>query len=177
MSYKVLKTIDMTLDKGSIQNAIKEVQNFQKQLKETMWDLVQELTNQGVRVAKMQVASMDAVDTDLLESTIYGYFDAGSRIGYVAAPAPYAFFVEYGTGIVAETEGKHPIPELGEGYDVNGHGFNGWWYPSENGWYLTKDGTLLAWTRGMPARPFMYNTLVWLEEAAKTIASTKWDQM
>lgn len=177
MSYKVLKTIDMTLDKRSIQQAINEIKQFRKQLQETLTELVNELTKQGAQVAKMQVTSMDAVETAELENSIYGYYDPQSRIGYVIAGSPHAFFVEYGTGIVGAGS-PHPEPErAGWAYDVNGHGNAGWWYPSEDGWYLAKNGNMLAWTKGMPARPFMYNTMVWLEEAAETVARTMWDQM
>lgn len=177
MSYKVLKTIDMTLDKGSIQQAINEIKQFRKQLQETLTELVNELTKQGAQVAKMQVTSMDAVDTGYLENSIYGYYDHGKHVGYVFAPAPYAFYVEYGTGIVGAVNPHPEASERGIQYDQNNHGNKGWWYPSEDGWYLAKDGTKLAWTKGMPARPFMYNTMVWMEEAAETIARTKWDQM
>jgi len=170
MSYRVLKSIEMDLSSESITQAIREVGLFQQQLRAGMNALVAELVKQGTEVAKMQVVSMDAVDTGDLEKSIYGYFSAGERIGYIFAPTPYAFYVEYGTGNAAMSS---PHPEQGVRgvqYDQNAHGLGGWFYPSDKGWILTKNGTMLAWTRGMPARPFMHNTMKWLEEAARTIA-------
>lgn len=177
MSYKVLKTIDMTLDKSSIQNAINEVKRFRDMLTQTLADLAAELAKQGAEIAKMQVTSFDAVDTGDLENSIYGYYDPTSRIGYVIAGSAHAFYVEYGTGIVG-AQNPHPEPERAAWeYDVNNHGNDGWYYYPGDGSGLFSDKSALAWTRGMPARPFMYNTLVWLEEATEAIARTKWDQM
>ena len=60
---------------------------------------------------------------------------------------------------------QHPEPAiLGKlKYDKKGHGKLGWWYPSGEGdtnptRYQLADGTFIAWTKGMPSRPFMYNT-------------------
>ena len=172
MSHKTIASIDMTLDAKSIDNAIREIRHIKEQLVEAMNDLIRKLADEGVKEAKAQVAAMDAVDTGELERSIYGYYDPDSRIGYVIAGAAHAFYVEYGTGIVGAGE-PHPDPKSAAwAYDVNDHGEGGWWYPSEKGWYLADDGTRLAWTKGMPARPFMYNTMVWLEEAARALGRT-----
>lgn len=177
MSYKVLRTIDVELSTESLNRAIREIQATKAALRQFLSELAEELTKQGADVAKMQVASMDAVDTGDLENSIYGYYDGGAHIGYIMAPSPHAFYVEYGTGVVAQAS-PHPEQGIrGIQYDVNGHGMAGWIYPSEDGWILGRDGKTYAWTRGMPARPFMYNTMRWLEEAAKTVASQILGQM
>lgn len=160
----------MTLDPKSIKQALKEIEECKRQLVEALTELTKTLQEQGVRIAKMQVASFDALDSGELEHSIFGYYDEQSRIGYIIAGAPHAFYVEYGTGIVGA---ENPHPEAGEArwqYDVNHHGTGGWWYPSENGWYQPKDSDVkLAWTKGMPSRPFMYNTFIWLQEAAEAL--------
>ena len=182
MSSRILKHIDIELTKSSLNNAIKEVQFFQKQLVESMNELIRMLSDQGADVARIQVASMDAVDTGELGHSIYGYYDPETRIGYVIAGAPHAFYVEYGTGPIGE-ENPHPAPEtanwqynigdtIGPAEILNPrhpeYG-DGWWYPGDDG--------KPHWTSGQPSRPFMFNTLQWLEEAAETIASTVWNQM
>lgn len=177
MSSKILKNIDIDLSQSSLQNAIREVNRMKGQLRDSLAELAEMLTMEGVDVAKMQVVALDAVRTGDLENSIYGYYDRKTHIGFVFAPSPYAFYVEYGTGIVAMTA-PHPEQGLrGIQYDQNGHGLEGWWYPSEDGWYVTKSGERLAWTKGMPARPFMYNTMKWLEEAARTMGSQIWTEM
>lgn len=158
MSYKVLKSIDVDLSARSISRAIMEVKAFQKELREKCWELVKVLTMEGAEIAKMQVASMEAVYTGELEQSIEGLFFPSERCGFVIAGAPYAIYVEYGTGIVGEND-PHPEAEGKWDYDVNQHGVKGWVYRND------RDGKLY-WTRGFFSRPFMYNTLRWLEEAA-----------
>lgn len=61
----------------------------------------------------------------------------------------WAPFVEFGTGIIGSGN-PHPDPGLANWkYDVNGHGEAGWHYYKDGGWH---------WTKGMPSRPFMYET-------------------
>ena len=173
MSHKTIASINMTLDAKSIDNAIREIRHIQWQLVDAMNDLIQKLADEGVKEAKAQVAAMDAVDTGELERSIYGYYDPESRIGYVIAGAAHAFYVEYGTGPVGE-DNPHPEPERA-GWDYNiGPTIHqniqhpewgvGWWYPGDDG--------KAHWTQGQPSRPFMYNTMVWLEEAAQALGRT-----
>lgn len=178
----ILKHIDIELTKSSLNNAIKEVNRFKAQLTESMNDLVQRLTEEGASVAKIQVASMEAVDTGELEGSIYGYYDPQTRIGYVIAGAAHAFYVEYGTGPIG-AENPHPDPGTANWeYAIGDHirpgpgGQMGWWYDKSGDGVFSGDGSY-RWTRGQPSRPFMFNTLQWLEEAAETIASTVWNQM
>lgn len=173
MSHKTIASIDMTLDAKSIEGAMREIRHIRDQLVEAMNDLIRKLADEGVKEAKAQVASMDAVDTGELERSIYGYYDPESRIGYVIAGAAHAFYVEYGTGPVGE-DNPHPEPERA-GWDYNiGPTIHqneqhpewgvGWWYPGDDG--------KPHWTQGQPSRPFMYNTMVWLEEAARVLGRT-----
>ena len=170
MSRKVLKSISMDLSVKSINNAIREIQEFKRQLKETCWELIKVLAMEGAEIAKMQVASMEAVDTGELEQSIQGLFFPGERIGYVIADCPYAIYVEYGTGIIGESDPHPEAAEAGWAYDVNQHGIEGWVYKSD------KDGQY-HWTVGYFSRPFMYNTLKWLQEAAPQRMSEMLDQM
>ena len=126
-------------------------------------ELVKDLTMEGAEIAKMQVASLEAVYTGELEQSIQGLFMPDERCGFVIADAPYAIYVEYGTGIVGAGD-PHPEADGNWNYDVKGHGQEGWFYRND------KDGKV-HWTKGFISRPFMYNTLRWLEEAAPERAS------
>lgn len=175
MSYKVLKTINVDLSTQSINHAIRELKRFREQLRETCWELVKALTMDGAEIAKMQVIAMDAVDTGELEKSIGGMFFPSERCGFVIAEAPYAIYVEYGTGPRGEEE---PHPEAQGVYDYNvnqakhleRYGKDAWIYKSD------KDGKF-HWSQGYVSRPFMYNTLRWLEEAAPERMSEMLSQM
>ena len=164
---RVWHTIDMELTSSSINAAIRHINKCRDELISAMNDLIDKLATQGAQIARMQVVSFDAVDTGELEHSIYGYFDPESRIGYVIAGAAHAFYVEYGTG---PRGAASPHPEAGEA---------AWQYMvgekihtasnGVTGWYYTGDDGKAHWTRGQPSRPFMYNTYVWLEEAAESL--------
>lgn len=69
----------------------------------------------------------------------------------ISVDSDYAEYVEYGTGIVGSNN-PHPKP-INWQYDVNAHGDEGWKYIGDDG--------KLHWTKGMPSRPFMYDTWLW----------------
>ena len=160
----------MELTARSISKAIQEVYECRDQLIEAVEQLIRQLTEQGTQIAKIQVASMEAVDTDELEQSIYGYYDPQSRIGYVIAGAAHAFYVEYGTGPIGEAS-PHPEPDrVGWEYNIGPTIHLNEKHPEWGvGWYYPGDDGKWHWTQGQPSRPFMYNTFVWLEEAAESL--------
>lgn len=182
MSDYTLATISMTLDKRSITRAIEEVRRVERRLRAAMNEFCEVLLEEGVSMARIEVIALGAIDTGgLLASIGHGAYDPATHTGVIYAGAYYAFFVEYGTGIVG-AENPHPAPESAGtgsggnllaltygGYDSGGHGQEGWIYRSD------VDGKL-HWTRGMKSRPFMYNTMKYLKdyaerEGGRTIAS------
>lgn len=192
MSYRVLKSIDMELSTQSINNAIREIRAFQEELKEKCLELVRVLADEGVKIAKMQVISMEAVDTGELERSIEAVFFPSERCGVVIAGCAYAVYVEYGTGVVAEREGPHPsgegpgtVTSHGGRKGENTHAHMGYGnsvaYDSESGttqsthsemgWVYKDKAGQYHFTRGFVSRPFMYNTLRMLEEMAPDKAS------
>lgn len=93
----------------------------------------------------------------VIESTSISIYVSGEEMLYF----------EYGTGIVG-SQNPHPNP-INWTYDINDHGDRGWIYvPTENYHldyateiYPTRNGTLIARTRGMEANPFLYDTWLW----------------
>lgn len=168
-----VRNIDIELNPQSIDNAIREIERFERDLRECCNDLIRALTEEGITVAKMNVMSMNAVYTGYLEESIDGIFFPRERIGVIFTPAPYSIYVEYGTGIVGKNGPAYP-GEMMPGYepDAMGHGESGWWY------FDTTDGNRrFKWTKGMESRPFMYNTLRWLEQNAPEWASAAFSGM
>lgn len=85
-------------------------------------------------------------------------------------------YVEYGVGIVG-SQNKHPKSPSGWIYDINNHGNSGWVYPVitdtdysyNDKQFYTKDGNILAWTKGHKPKPFVYQTWLWGTRAMRPI--------
>ena len=154
-------TIKFRLNETEIDYAIRKVKAFKTQFLYKCERLVRALTDEGVEIASVQVAQLDAIDTGKLLSSIGGYFNIKSGVGIIKADTPYAIYVEFGTGVVGKGS-PHPDPQ-GYKYDVNNHGDKGWVYYDE-------DSGKFRWTRGFKSRPFMYNTAKELERKCIEIA-------
>lgn len=87
----------------------------------------------------------------------------------------YSMYVEFGTGIVGMASPHPKASSSGWTYttehvDRNGNVRSGWIYPSSiddrnrNKW-IGKDGNWYAFTMGQEARPFMYDTWLYLSRA------------
>ena len=151
----------INLNPREIDRLIKDIKQYKRELTEKVNLLIGELTDYGVEVAKAQVRELGAWYTGELESSIEGYFSPSVGVGIIKAGAPYAVYVEFGTGVVGKSQ-PHPSPD-GWRYDINEHGESGWWYFND---YTGHP----QWTKGMPSRPFMYNTARELENACERIA-------
>ena len=151
-----MRTITFSLNKASIDNAIREVEQYKKDLIAACNELVERLTREGETVAKMSVLSYPAVDTGELLGSITGVYDPSRHVGIIKADTYYAIYVEYGTGVRG---GNNPHP-AGDGSYRN----SGWYY------YNAREGKV-KWTLGMPSRPFMYSTMRELENRFDSIAT------
>jgi len=154
------RVIRFSLDSASVGRAINEVKQFKADYIKAIEELMKRLTEEGYNQARFQIVQMDAVYTGQLVGGILGYYSPALHTGFVLTNVPYAFYVEYGTGVVGAAN-PHP---LGGVYDVNHHGDAGWVYLND------RDGRY-HWTRGMASRPFMYNTYVHLQRVTKEIAN------
>ena len=151
----------INLNPREIDRLIKDIKQYKRELTEKVNLLIGELTDYGVEVAKAQVRELGAWYTGELESSIEGYFSPSVGVGIIKAGAPYAVYVEFGTGVVGKSQ-PHPSPDDWR-YDINEHGESGWWYFNDN-------TGRMQWTKGMPSRPFMYNTARKLENDCRIIA-------
>lgn len=167
------KVIQMTLSEKSIQDAIKQLRDYQNSLEYKCSLLAQKLAERGVEIARMQIVSLDAVfKSDLIDSIqaeYKGKVDGGSVCAVVAG-TDHAVFVEFGTGIIG-SESPYPgkLPDGVSWQYASGKtirqlvdGRYGWFYPGDDGkWYFTE---------GMPSRPFMYNTSLELQRIVVEVA-------
>lgn len=155
------KTIKVRLSTESLNSAISEIRAYQSEIKRKAGSLVRSLVSDGVEIAQMKIVQMDAVRLGDLLDSISGMYDPATGIGIIRAGAWYACYVEYGTGVIG-AGAPHPSPAAGWKYDLNQHGEQGWWYWSDSdaNWH---------WTKGIPSRPFMYETALELREKIHTL--------
>lgn len=173
------KTITFSLDSASIGKAINELNKYVDEVQKMIKELVTQLAEQGAQIAMVKLAELGAVASGELSDSLWGYYDEKLHVGIIKATAMHAFFVEYGTGVMAQGhpgtgDGWDPPPVTVEmngksygpyvKYDTNEHGENGWFYTSG------RDGRS-HWTRGQVGRPFMYETFKELQNLAPSVAA------
>lgn len=162
-------TITFSLSASSARAAIKALEDYKKDLAYKCALLSQKLAEKGVEIAKAEIISLDAVFTRELLESIHSD-EKGSGVWAVIAGTTHCAFVEFGTGQVGQSS---PYPyDFPEGVSwayntgktirqamqdivIRGSTFV---KAGEYYWtYVGKDGKLHI-TKGMPSRPFMYNT-------------------
>ena len=155
------------LSKSSIENAIKQLRAYQNDLTYKCQLLAEKLAENGVEIARVQIADLDAIFTSELLSSIHTEYQGstkGGSVWSVVAGTDHAMFVEFGTGIVGK---QSPYPgELPDGVS--------WEYASGKtirqladgryGWFYKDDDGQWWFTEGMPSRPFMYYTSIQLRD-------------
>lgn len=160
-----MRKITMDLSTRDINRAIRELQQYKRDLKRKVNLLIQTLTDLGVDIAKAQIREMGAWYTGELESSIEGYFSPTVGAGIIKAGSIYAVYVEFGTGVVGQGS-PHPQADSLWAYNIpteHKDDTGGWWY------YNDRDSRL-HYTHGMESRPFMYNTAQKLEEECVRVA-------
>lgn len=159
------------LSVSSIRNLQKELQKYSDSLTFKCRELAEKLAERGVEIARVQIASLDAIFTGELIQSLHTEYKDSSKFGAafaVVTDSSHAAFVCFGTGIVGK-ESPYPY-ELPEGVTwdyASGKtirqltdGRYGWFYQRHGNWYFTE---------GMPSRPFMYLTSLELQkEVVKT---------
>lgn len=137
---------------NSIKQLQKDIEAYAKEIERKTRLFAQRLAEKGVIIAKIKIMEYDAVYTGELLKSINSERGAVIQNGetwIVYTDCPWAKFVEFGTGIRGK-ENSHPDTSIvGWKYDVNEHGEAGWFYYKEGSWH---------WTKGLPSRPFMYET-------------------
>ena len=138
----------LRLNDQSIDQLLSDLKAYREKVKKAPESMVHKLTEQGVSFAKQNAAYMNIYDSGDLVNGIDSEYK-GKAEAVVASTAEHSAFCEFGTGVVGAGD-SHPNPPPGWKYDSNNHGEDGWWY-------YNKDGER-RWTKGMPARPYMYDT-------------------
>lgn len=146
--------------KSNLDEILKRVLEYRRKVESVGEELVYRLTEEGVSLAQMNAAYMDIYDSGELVNGMESQYSGGK--GYIVSTATHSVFCEFGTGVVGANNPHPDVAVLGWSYDVNQHGELGWWY-------YNKDGER-RWTKGMPARPYMYDTAKMLRNRVVPLA-------
>ena len=159
-----MRTIQIRLDPNSIAEAIKELNQYKKDVENKAKQLVQRLVDLGANVARVKIVEMGAYYSGELLSGVGGYFSPILNAGWVKVTNDHAAFVEFGTGVVGQSNPHRNGEYLskaswayatGRTIFTTRDGRTGWFYPTESGEY--------RFTEGMKSRPFMYETALQLQ--------------
>lgn len=160
MAKKILKS-DLSI--SGIKQLQRELEKYKQDLVKKCEVFTQRLAERGVEIAKMNITDYDAIYTGELLASINAEQGAVIKDGakwIIYTNCPWAKFVEFGTGIVGANSPHPDTSIVGWKYDVNEHGEKGWFYFRDGEWH---------WTKGLPSRPFMYETALQLtQEIVKT---------
>ena len=152
---------------GSIENAIKELETYKKNLNSRVQRLLQRFIDDGISIARAKVVSLGIIHDNNLSGSINGMIVG--NVGFIKVDDKNAVYFEFGTG-PRGAQSPHP---------------NGGSYKSE-GWFTKADGkpmdALYGWnplgnngdtyfyTEGQAAKPFMYETALELRRNVLRIA-------
>lgn len=149
-----------------IDKLIADLTEYKKSLGEKCNEIVRQLEEMGVERAK----ALCPVDTGEAKDSIVGYMDEESHTAAIIAGS-HCIYIEFGTGVVGGGS-PHPSPEwlafmkwaYGSGGTIftTKDGRTGWYYPADDGTW--------KFTEGMPARPFMYETVQYLKNQRIEVA-------
>ena len=169
------KVITVSLNENSINTAIKELQQYKQWLINKTYELLNALSEEGIRIAsaKFETAIYDGTNDvtckiEHLEDNSVAIVAIGSAV----------LFIEFGTGI--KYPNSHPeYAKYGMVHGQYGHGLgkleNGWRYtgePGTNGEIITTGKHAgETHTHGNPANMCLYMTVKELEDKFKQIVS------
>lgn len=151
------------LSPSGFRNIAKQIREYREDLTDKCEEFAYRMAEEGVSIAQLKILSFDAVMTGELLNSIG--LEAGDIVSngssyYIYTDCLWASFVEFGTGIVGS---ENPHPDTGSinwKYDVNKHGEKGWFYLLDGKWH---------WTKGMPSRPFLYETAQELKDMSTVL--------
>ena len=165
------RTFTATLSASSIRKLQKDLEKYKSELQEKAEKFAEALAEEGVEIAKMNIAGYDAVFTGELINSIHVERTDGKGVVFaVVADSAHAIIVELGTGQRGlDTPYPHPLPEgvswsyaVGRTIRQNKEGRYYWFYPGQDGqWHYTE---------GLPARPYMHDTAMELYQKVESVA-------
>ena len=163
-----LVTVDI-FDDDSIENAVRQIQQFELRTREIVAQIVRRLADDGVEIANVYYD--DAIYAGYNDADVRSYVANDGQSARIVANGVSVLFIEFGTGItkasdpVAETDlitgGIVPHGTWGDG---RGSQLNGWIYVGDVGQnppedtHMYRDSTTKVLTKGNDANSVMWRT-------------------
>lgn len=163
--------INISLSEKSIDDAIKKVEKYKRDLHKNTINLVSFMTSYGEEAMINRLSHLDTGETlSSIHRQALIISDKGCKGGIVAGGKTK--WIEFGTGVAKNTSEHESKAYLRQqGYDIsnigqygkgNGSNPNGWAYKDEDGeWH---------WTKGIKANKYMFHTAQELRRKYKTWA-------
>ena len=166
-----MKTVSLDLtDPKSIQNAIDELENFKKFIKERVPIFIQRLADEGVEIAKVRFSQAQYDGTN---DVTVSYNKLSNKATAVIATGSATLFIEFGTGVLNP---GHPDPAT-QAFPHGGYGYGlgrlaSWRYKGDPGTHGEPDPEHPGWIRtaGNPANASLYLTVEDLKVRFRQIA-------
>lgn len=162
-----MKIVINPFDKGSIDNAIKQVTQYERDFKRKEEEFVRRLKELGVSVA---TAGFATADYDGVNDVLIAETQLGGRAAIIAYGEAVGF-IEFGTGVKFrewngdDTEYTPPAHgTYGKGYGKNPHGW----------WFKQSDGAIARHTYGNPPAEAMLQARNVMVERVIEIAREVW---
>lgn len=143
------KTITIDISVGSIQKAIRTLQDYKKSIEKRMQGLIDMMCSDG---ASLAYTYLEHIDTGETLNSIIGYREGNKGIIEVGGNA---IWIEFGTGVTYNQGGDNMHPNRGE-LGISDWGTYGEGHGSDpNGWYYYDAQGKRKHTFGIPENPFM----------------------
>lgn len=158
------------LSVASIQKAIEKIDKYKSSLENKTAKLIKVLTEYGYNACVRNVLNLNIYDSGKLLNSIRTEIKNNGFTGMIVVDCDYAIFVEFGTGIVGQSE-----PYIGKAMSEIGYHYGGGNYyivtaDGRIGWYYLTDDGGYRFTEGMPSRPFLYRTGLEISNVIKTVS-------
>ena len=164
---------DIYLNTASIHKEIKRLQKVRDELEENLDFFMRYIAVEAEDYCR-KACPEGIIDHEgkHLKDTIRADYNPATKLIRITAGSYWALYVEYGTGIVGAGS-PHPAPEVDWTYGTRE---GGWWYRVTEEVYAQMkelgmtvgenktEGLFYAHTKGMPSRPFMYETKVFIQD-------------
>lgn len=171
------RTININLfDSKSIQQAIKQIEQYRDDLPRKCQEICRRLSEEGVRVANSALS--EGKDEGYQPSTKVSYeIDASGNVirARIIASGPHILFLEFGSGIRYSGTKNPKASEMGYGpgtYPSNAPQqnppYDNWESPT--GWYYYGDDGRVHHTYGVQARMPMYRASVEIMKSVNKVA-------
>lgn len=153
-------------DTDSIDKAIRQIEEFEKEIDTKTSETVKEVAEQSCLNYKAKISGLSGITTDNNADNTYVNCTKVDDKTYSVNATGQALFVEFGTGIT-KADSTLARADISVNGSLVGHGEygkrkasnpEGWWDPYHK-----------RWTKGFPAKTPLYNT----KKEAKSLIQTK----